>query len=466
MSRMRFKMGTLSAVIAALMFSAASVSANTQLKKPVNREVGSPEERIATEELQEGIKSSDGRWFEIEMIIFEQTDGEALREIFDKKIKNLRPRRHWPLVGNYLSPDISQLLNSLPTCHTESDPLTKDPVLQPQTPQEFFQSFIDFEQLITKNWQFSAEPCLTPNEHLPLFWKLYTQTNARGYGITPYTDYQWQQTPTVIAHADFDDYHDVYLIAPQNLQLTDYVEQLNRQRNTQPLLHLGWRQPGLSERRSIPVYLYAGKNYSEEFYYDGYAKPPEPEIDETFVSDLEQTEFTDLQSNSESRQPQFPKESDYVRRFMEQLEAGAVVDSKKNKLIMPSNRQQFPDQTWQLDGYVNVHLNHYLFLNAEFNYRELAVENIDPSTYFEQDLIANVSQENKKETNDSKSFVVSKMSKDQNFGDNIEENQNLVEIKKLNIYDFKQDRRVYSGDIHYLDHPKIGILFQIRKYRH
>lgn len=29
-----------------------------------------------------------------------------------------------------------------------------------------------------------------------------------------------------------------------------------------------------------------------------------------------------------------------------------------------------------------------------------------------------------------------------------------------------QYTRVYSGDIHYLDHPKLGVIFQIRKYKH
>ena len=37
---------------------------------------------------------------------------------------------------------------------------------------------------------------------------------------------------------------------------------------------------------------------------------------------------------------------------------------------------------------------------------------------------------------------------------------------KLRTARMSQYTRVYSGDIHYLDHPKIGVIFQIRKYKH
>ncbi|WP_440053060.1 CsiV family protein [Pseudoalteromonas sp. T1lg65] len=37
---------------------------------------------------------------------------------------------------------------------------------------------------------------------------------------------------------------------------------------------------------------------------------------------------------------------------------------------------------------------------------------------------------------------------------------------KLNTARMSQYTRVYSGDVHYLDHPKLGVIFQIRKYKH
>src|SRR5690606_6535079 len=65
-----------------------------------------------------------------------------------------------------------------------------------------------------------------------------------------------------------------------------------------------------------------------------------------------------------------------------------------------------PDNTWQLDGLFKLHLDHYLFVNTEFNFRV-------PST-------------------DS--------------------------LKTVYV---KQSRRVISGEIHYLDHPYLGIILQI-----
>ena len=108
-----------------------------------------------------------------------------------------------------------------------------------------------------------------------------------------------------------------------------------------------------------------------------------------------------------------------------------------------------PEQAWQLDGYVQIHLNHYLFINSEFNYREPSSKLVDADEF-----VLNAKFE---PTNSEKSEQSSEA--DQNLSQQ-------VEVNYLQNYYFKQNRRVYSGDIHYLDHPKFGILIQIRKYRH
>jgi hypothetical protein len=70
-----------------------------------------------------------------------------------------------------------------------------------------------------------------------------------------------------------------------------------------------------------------------------------------------------------------------------------------------------PPQPWEIDGFFKVHLDHYLFINSEFS-----IIDVDQST------------------------------------------------KAKNTVSFKQNRRVITGEIHYFDHPNIGMIVQIRRF--
>ncbi|HSG50467.1 MAG TPA: CsiV family protein, partial [Rheinheimera sp.] len=72
-------------------------------------------------------------------------------------------------------------------------------------------------------------------------------------------------------------------------------------------------------------------------------------------------------------------------------------------------QRNLPAEVWQLDGLFKLHLDHYLFVNTEFNLR-------------------------------------------------------LPHEDKLQTIYVRQSRRVISGEMHYLDHPYLGILLQIRRY--
>ncbi|ESP93786.1 MULTISPECIES: CsiV family protein [Pseudoalteromonas] len=82
-----------------------------------------------------------------------------------------------------------------------------------------------------------------------------------------------------------------------------------------------------------------------------------------------------------------------------------------NSAVQPSIKSG-GETLWELDGTMKIHIRHYLYVTSNFDYRYLS---------------------------DSGELESARMS---------------------------QFTRVYSGDIHYLDHPKMGIIFQIRKYKH
>lgn len=83
-----------------------------------------------------------------------------------------------------------------------------------------------------------------------------------------------------------------------------------------------------------------------------------------------------------------------------------------NPSFTPSDRTDKQPITWQLEGLFKIHLRHYLFISADFDINE---------------------------RNDN--------------GD-------------LESARFAQFRRVFSEDIHYFDHPRMGMIVQIRKFNH
>ena len=82
-------------------------------------------------------------------------------------------------------------------------------------------------------------------------------------------------------------------------------------------------------------------------------------------------------------------------------------------LDKPVQHQAINDEfKWQVEGLMKIHVRHYLFVTTDL---------------------------------------------DINFIDN----EGELQQARMSQY-----TRVYSGDIHYLDHPRLGIIFQIRKYKH
>lgn len=399
-------------------------------------------DRVPTEELVEGIKSRDGRWFEVELIVFERTDDLDFREVFDKPVKALEPARKWDLVRDQLQPDIQLMLNKLNECHTDKNPLNNiDDLASPISEDLFFQQMQDYKTLISSKWQFTNELCLLPSEKLSGIWNYHN--NLLPLTKAELSHIPLDSIPDKISAGDYDDFHDVYLLADQNLELKEQFFTLKKHRSFNPILHLGWRQPGLAKRRSIPVYLVAGKNYSADYRYDGSAIV---EIQEdTGIDAANDTSNVELMNSPEELLNANVNNS--LSTFIQKLQSGAVVDFKSGKLVYP-NQSTMPKQTFQLDGVIQVHLNHYLFIDSEFNYRQPKSQYVQPDSFLELD-----DDRASQETKEIESELTQTTS-------------DPYEIKYLQNYHLKQNLRVYSGDIHYMDHPKFGVLIQIRKYRH
>ncbi|MDA8621702.1 peptidoglycan binding protein CsiV [Psychrosphaera sp.] len=441
-------------------------------------ELSPPAERKENDELIEGIKSADGRWFDVEIIIFERTTNKTTRENFDQHIKSAKPRRYWDVQASHFSPNIAPLLSSLPRCHENLDPFyineQRDKQGLPQlSGTEFFDYYVSYQTLISENWKIPDNLCLLPSESLNDYWLVSEDIDFLGHKVDAqgtinlYTNIKWEKAPREMSGYDYDDYRGVYLLDKENLALSGHAEKIDNHWGTKTLLHIGWRQPGLSPARAVSVYLRAGDNYTDEFTYDGHQLNKKPT----------QAKANDKPNNSTSQsssQLMISSVKSNVDKFLNKLESGAAVDPVTNQLVMPK-KQNFPMETWQLDGSIKVHLDHYLYLDANLNYRQKMTKIVDVDEVLAKESSLEASLLENNLTNDIQNVLISAANKDKAVSEFNEFNEqdpsitndgSLLEIQYLQNFPFKQLRRTYSGDLHYLDHPKYGVLFQIRKYRH
>ncbi|QDO84746.1 hypothetical protein FM037_17910 [Shewanella psychropiezotolerans] len=84
---------------------------------------------------------------------------------------------------------------------------------------------------------------------------------------------------------------------------------------------------------------------------------------------------------------------------------------------------------WKLDGTINIYLDHYLYVETALNLREEGTKTLDV------------------------------------MRDNTRYNSSEVNLSTPFLYSFpmKQNRRVRSDEVHYFDHPRMGMILQIRK---
>jgi len=310
-----------------------------------------------------------------------------------------------------------------------------------------------------------------------------------------------------------------YLISQDSLRLKSIANSLKRSRNYAPLLHLGWRQIGETRRQAKAMKLYAGDHLELRYQQvitaqASVQKTPDIQAileqrqqnkalsysqidsggneavtisrsdtatDSTSSNNrriISQSSTSDLAvENAEATSDLSIAEQLYLQAKQQQLnnifEQFTLLNNQKNTNVSNSENESNADdetlsevsiqaiinqlssdmttkevklsinnstdphvastaplQPWSLDGLFKVHLkrNNYLYIESEFN--------IVDSTH--KPSVLNAKQE-----------LTSKVNK-------------ILDENK--IISFKQDRRVITGEIHYFDHPHIGMIVQLRRF--
>jgi len=258
-----------------------------------------------------------------------------------------------------------------------------------------------------------------------------------------YTSFNIDKVPSTINDSEDIFSDDDYLLNAESLQLKDIVKQLARSKNFRPLLHFGWRQKTKTKRLAVPMKIFAGDNFGyqyeqelQKFQQQLLAEEVQEDIlhkalfsGTTLVEALseaaiKQQVLTERLQELVAKLPNLPPDTisllDEINKDI--THTNAILNSG-NMLAAPIK----PPQNWTLNGFLKVEVDFYLHITADIN-----VMNMSLAELATQQLLP------------------------------VNTEQDTTLLKTIN---FKQDRRVRSKEIHYFDHPYMGMIIRILPYK-
>lgn len=384
---------------------------------------------VGTVSAQEIDKDPKSRWFEVEVIVFKYISPDQSDEAFPLRIDPPQARAS----QSFLVDAVTSLYYSIPNDDSVPNETLTDNL---ETNTELVQE--KGSNLLTLSGQDTFEYFI--DAKLP----------------------KEQQT-----HA--------FLLPKSYFQLTNYLTQGQRRGFIQPLLHAAWQQPVTTPSRSTPIRLIGGDNYNPEFHYAGTPRKQPQEPDDYFdfsTPDLKEHEFEkkkdqdhftkkdttySMFSNSFNtdqaiqEKPQGPLSYTPVTEQQEQTELFQRIDHLLSgietrqftfKNLTSTNNDWYTKKdldldlqlrdVWELDGFLNIFLvGNYLHVDSKLHFRAMDYVELEQTTATEQ---ANTWLDNQTEA-----------------------------YKVLRTYSMDETRRVISHERHYFDHPKFGMIIEIRR---
>lgn len=224
------------------------------------------------------------------------------------------------------------------------------------------------------------------------------------------TTESWPNNPSAIdmngvgsfANANFRARKGVHILPYSSYKLNNEVARLKKHAGFQVLLHKAWRQ-GDKGRLSAPTFhIQAGRDYSSRFNADGSKKGAK-----------QSTEVLD-----------------------------GVTESSVPKAL------------YELDGKLQVYVEHYLYADVEMDLKAPSVREVVLQDPISIDAVnSDVNEENV--VADNQGVVEAGL---------MEQVAPTVEKQEfLKSYRIDQKRRMRSSETHFLDHPLMGVLIQVRR---
>lgn len=341
------------------------------------------------------------RWFEVEVLLFRHTADQQLQEQFPLAVERIATEAGTPLLQQYYEHTHRALRAGLPACESQSNEVVKLNL-------DIACQFADEDQWIP----IPGSPFAAAD---PLAELATTKTVISGSG------------------GDINSARQPFIVSSDHHVLTETRTELQRKGLAEPLLHVAWRQPVFKEQQQFAMHLFAGKQYTKEFRYDGflrepdYALPPASDADEVSTEQAMAARMNKVErllAAIDKGAAPFAVNTDVP------LQAPAYSPTPADKVSHLDNAER----VWQLDGLLHIFLiGNYLHIDGDFNLRQPEVIKIPLADLKQQ-------AENALRTL-----------------------QNQPGQTFLRAYPFAQRRRVISHETHYFDHPYLGMVVQIRR---
>lgn len=235
-----------------------------------------------------------------------------------------------------------------------------------------------------------------------------------------------------------------YLLDQSRLEMTELVKKMRWQKSTKPIMHIGWRQPTLARHLAKPIHLFAGEDFSKQYNEQGQDKARLlAEADALAESKmLEQTDI--VATTIEQVVDKLPNEVETINQPLPAINIQEIVA----ELAQDETTDTKP--LWRFDGFLKIYLNHYLFIETDFDLRK--IEQV--AQQIAADDVDNLS---------SDTVVMTTESHASNMLEYAQQRTRLV--NQLTSHPMKQHRRVRSKEIHYFDHSTMGMIIQIRRFK-
>ncbi|KXI30774.1 CsiV family protein [Paraglaciecola hydrolytica] len=241
-----------------------------------------------------------------------------------------------------------------------------------------------------------------------------------------------------------------FLLPQSELSLTSLFKDINKQRDLQAILHMGWRQEvKFGQDKAQAIRVFAGKNYGLDFLANGHLRPKTALNIEAapYIPYAEQQKLSLLDPAIQQDQLVYQQNAELfntlhqVLNNEQDLELKPAVDyqnikQQTNAAHSADSLTQLP--IWQLDGKFKVYLQNvgrtpYLHIESDLDFRQPV---FDPTLVVENDSLGNT-------------FVMGSQSRQAN---------------QLQSVNFNQFKRVISKQLHYFDHPLFGMVVYITRY--
>ena len=273
-------------------------------------------------------------------------------------------------------------------------------------------------ELPENDWQWRELPCRYNDESLSI------KINGSPFN-RPSKLSQLDRLPVHFAGKtkDLNTARSPFLVAKDHWVLNETEQTLEQRGLAEPLLHLAWQQPVFGRDDNYKFRLYGGKNFAERYQFNGFMKP----------------------DDGVKYAPSDPGvDNDPLARRMQNIdELFTILNqgdhrfgvNKGGQSLAPLQPETTDTPVWELDGTLHVFLvGNYLHIKGDFNLREEAL----------------VAPPSGSLTDQASEMLTSK--------------QAQVDGERfLRSYRFDQLRRVISHETHYFDHPKLGMIVQIRR---